>query len=133
MREEPLEERARRLEEGPRRDPDPPPNRARRDHGDAGLWESVERQATIAPVMGKPSVEPADNLHEVAVLAGWGRPEEDGHGDMLTGVGDMLIGKRDATESLVVSPPPEDTHQFGLDEEDGVPAASIDGDWCTHL
>lgn len=132
-----LEERSRELREGPRdggSDPDP-------DTGDgASMWERIEGQAAIAPVMGNPSLEPAHRPYEVAMMAGWGAG--DGY-DAMMDVDKMVLGEVDATRELEANSATEGRPlQLGRSEDldrSVEPRYELSfpdpegGDWTTHL
>jgi hypothetical protein len=67
--------------------------------GDDNAWARAERRATIAPVMGDPSVDPAHEPWEVTYMAGWGGPGGGEYGT-LQGVDDYVVGDADATREL---------------------------------
>jgi hypothetical protein len=78
-------------------DTDPPPD------DETSVWERIGRAATIAPVLGDPSLDPADDPWDVATMAGWGDVREDGSGhDAMMGVGQMATGEADAMAELDV-------------------------------
>jgi hypothetical protein len=105
------------------------------------MWDRVSEASTVAPVHGDPTLEPADQPWEVAMLAGWGDPEGEGRGaDALNGPGRMVTGELDAREEM----------GLGYDGEPGPlevdPRATLDAridareqlgyerrDWTTHL
>lgn len=123
-------------------EPEPPgPDRAPPPDKES-IWDRVGAVSTIAPVQGDPSIEPANEPWELAMMAGWGDPEERGRGhDALGGVEDLLLGKVDAMKEMDAdledggSPLQlreeermdrrvEADHGLGVEEE---------GDWCSHI
>lgn len=107
-----------------------------RDESDDSIWERVATVSTIAPVQGDPSLEPADNPWELAMMAGWGDPNEDGRGhDALQGVDALVLGEVDANDEIRVEGPGlslED--EITLDERVGRELAEHEThDWTSHL
>lgn len=114
----------------------PGPEQAPPSEPDDSIWDRVSNVSTIAPIHGDPTLEPADNPWELAMMAGWGDPEENGRGhDALQGVDALLLGEVDAREEIRIEGP-------GLDLEHGERLNDpIDGDleyepmndWTSHL
>lgn len=113
----------------------PPPDKE-------SIWDRVGAVSTIAPVQGDPSIEPANEPWELAMMAGWGDPEERGRGhDALGGVEDLLLGKVDAMEELGAdledggSPLSlrDDERMDARVEADSGLEVDTDDDWCSHL
>jgi hypothetical protein len=121
------------------RGPDDPPDRGPAEEMDGGgsVWDRVGRVSTIAPVMGDPGVEPADNPWEVAMMAGWGDVNDDGRGhDALQGAEELLLGEADATAFMTVDPTPNEDRAPMLTfqgDEAQLTAEESHRDWCTHL
>lgn len=63
------------------------------------IWERAEHMSTTAPIMGNPSMDPANPaMHELAEMAGWSQSHW-GH-DPMQGVAGMAMGYVDANQEL---------------------------------
>jgi hypothetical protein len=109
--------------------------------GGGSLWSSIMRMASIRPVQGDPSMDPAPAMHRVSEMAGWSGAG--GH-DALQGVDKLVTGEVDANRELETPSATEGTPlQLAPDESvfsDDLglgthrAAASRDrGDWCADL
>jgi len=120
-----------------------PPGPERAPPPDKGsMWDRVAEASTIAPVHGDHSIEPANEPWELAMMAGWGDPDERGRGhDALGGVEDLLLGKVDAMEELGADledggSPLQLTEEERMDtriEADRGLRVGDEDDWCSHL
>ena len=110
------------------------------DHNNSSVWDRVTEVSSIAPVHGDPSLEPADNPWELAMMAGWGDPEglDRGH-DAMMDVDLLVTGEVDAMEELRIdSATPGGVLSLGPNEQlsfrqtDNSNSANL-FDWTTHL
>lgn len=116
------------------------------DHGGRGrdIWERTEKVGSIAPVQGRPTMDPAPPMHQVAMMTGW----LPGHNDPLEGIDKMVTGEVDARQELrVESNTPGSPLQLGMTESvysddtcEGSHGCSLSAeekgdrtDWCAWL
>jgi hypothetical protein len=108
------------------------------------LWDRIEGQAGIAPVMGDPKPVAPPAPWEVSQMAGWGS----GGYDTLDGVDRMVLGEADANRELRVDSATEggpleiadgesvydDRHGTGIMSMSMGPKEDpANFDWCAYL
>lgn len=105
------------------------------------FWGKVARLASVKPVMGDPSLDPANEMIQVSRMAGYG----DGAFDSIQGVGRLVTGQTEEppgldlrAESATPGAPLElGPHESAFDDRAGLGTHSLrvegGGDWCREL